>query len=141
MTVSASLRLPAPVAVAAWSAELTVACLGTEYGELRCFEVGDGRVVTRWRVRLPAAATCLALDAACGRIAAGCDDGVTRLLDVLDQGREIAAFATPVKEEVTSLPRRQNTRARPEAGGGCQSALPVKRGSGGIGVSEGRVDR
>ncbi|MER5526423.1 recombinase family protein [Streptomyces sp. NPDC002677] len=36
-----------------------------------------------------------------------------------------------IKEEVTSLPRRQNTRARPEAGGGCQSALPVKRGSGG----------
>ncbi|MGY4924946.1 hypothetical protein [Streptomyces sp. 900105755] len=260
--------------------------------------MGDGRVVTRWRVRLPAAATCLALDAACGRIAAGCDDGVTRLLDVLDQGREIAAFATPgsmadadfgpdgaslavlhagtatvwdlptttvlhqarcsagrlavagsspglvlpsfegegtarfiplepmrlaalarraagryltpgewqehvepartpsrppqhhqrtvgeqhlfarpdrrtaprsrlsggvdhhlphltqrgrheelsstrklIKEEVTSLPRRQNTRARPEAGRGCQSALPVKRGSGGIGVSEGRVDR
>ncbi|MEU0414385.1 trypsin-like peptidase domain-containing protein [Streptomyces griseorubiginosus] len=91
---AATLRMPMPVAVAAWSADLTAACLATEYGELRFFAIDEG-AVTRWRVRLPAAVTCLSLDHEATRIAAACDDGVTRLLDAADEGREAAAFDTP----------------------------------------------
>ncbi|WP_306319946.1 MULTISPECIES: AAA family ATPase [unclassified Streptomyces] len=88
------LPLPAPAVLAACTDAASMLCLGTEVGELFLYQITDS-VEEMWRVRLPCPATCVAVDAAGSMVAAGCDDGVTRVLSAQGGGRELLELSSP----------------------------------------------
>lgn len=90
----AAVPLAAPAVMAACTDTATALCLGTEAGELHFYQITDS-VEKMWRVALPTAATCVAVDGWGSKVAVSCDDGVTRVLLAQADGDEVLALASP----------------------------------------------
>ncbi|WP_167355678.1 trypsin-like peptidase domain-containing protein [Streptomyces atriruber] len=94
------IELPGPAVLAACTDDTDALCLGTEHGELFMYQV-TSRAEEMWRIRLPAPATCVAVDGPGSRLAVACDDGVVRVLSAQQGGSEV--FALPSPGYVTDL--------------------------------------